>query len=210
MEEAEPLAEGGVFCPRLTGLRELYVYSSEYREEQWLLESLVTASTGWSQLEKLTLEWWKEGYEYDPERPWLTHMVVCGLQNDLALLGKLPSLRSLTLVNVPDIHDWLLEQLSKAPLTELTLGGDWDDDELLLYNFWEDITPEGLVRLARNCPALRWATLWDNRYPGEPKRTIDCQTELGKQELIRMFADHLSREFWSWYCRLGGAPADGL
>ena len=129
-------------------------------------------------------------------------------QSGLEPLCRLPVLRSLTLVNVLGVSDWLLEQLSKAPLTELTLGGDRVNVDWRLVNFWRDVTAEGLLRLTKNCPALRWATLWDKCKP-ETKRTLECQTEMGKQELIRIFEEHRTRDSFM-YCRLGGAPADRL
>ena len=116
---------------------------------------------------------------------WLT-------QNGLALLGRLPALSSLTLRvrTLPRVSDWLLEQLSAAPLTELTLVGV------------SGFTAEGLLGLTRSCPALKWVTLWDTK---EPKRPIDCRSDAGKQELIWMFEE---RRTCHIHCRLSGSPAD--
>ena len=130
-------------------------------------------------------------------------------QNGLVPLCRLSALRSLTLENVPGVSDWLLEQLSKAPLTELTLGGGYGFQWSHL-EFWKSITGESLVRLARSRPALRWATLWDECSPAEPKLTIDCQTEVGKQELIRICEEYRTKALYYVHCRLGGAPADNL
>ena len=305
---------------RLTGLRELHVYVKGRSDTQWLLESLVTASTGWSRLEKLTLDWRSDKLDPTllaqlcsnctrltdvtlrfvgiqqaveavltarhgelrrlelvgmndvlPDRlsaslagcvrleslsvesirllvaclpsdglPALRHLSLtdCDLSdlallverqprlesvsveecyesdpspNVLAPLGRLPALRSVRLVNVPDVSDWVLQQLSQAPLTEVVLGGDRNEEfGSLPLDFWESITAKGLLRLARNCPALRWATLCDKLKPEEPKRTIDCQSDVAKRELIRVFKEHRTREVSCVYCRLGGAPADKL
>ena len=295
---------------RLTGLRELCVAVSRTGEKQWLLEPLVAASTGWSRLEKLTLDWWRN--KLDPALlgqlcsncprltdvtlhgatqqaleavltarhgelrrlevggsdvklfgrltdalagcvrleslsvrgmssvvdrlpadglPALRHLslseyhltdssltcvverqpgletvclALCGhhlSQRGLALLGRLPALSSLTLHMVPGVSDWLLDQLSQTPLTELLLGGvGW---------FWASITAEGLHRLVRSCPALRWATLWDKYRPEETTQTVDCRANVGKREMVRMFEEHRTCDSFM-HCRLSGAPADKL
>ena len=125
-------------------------------------------------------------------------------QKGLALLGRLPALRSVTLLDVRGVSDWLLEQLSKAPLAELTLGS------YMLRRFWGSITAEGLLRLTRSRPALRSATLWDENDPEATKRTLDPRSELEKPELIRIVEDLRKREYSSMRCRLGGPPADKL
>ena len=98
-------------------------------------------------------------------------------QNGLAVLGQLPALSSFGLwINYTQhiVSDWVLDQLSKAPLTELTLSG-----------FGDGTTAEGLLRLTRSCPALRWATLWEEGVHLRSGGTIDCRSDAGKQELIR-------------------------
>ena len=306
---------------RLTGLRELYVNVSEVGDAEWLLEALVAASTGWSQLEKLSLEWCDEDADdstvsLDPtllgqlcsnctrltdvaldacvtdrvveavletrhgelrslelvlmdalsqdrlsaglascvrlERllmcelsmvsnclplgglPALRHLILksCttsdadlallverqpGLESvhlhgchgddltrdGLALLGRLPALRSLVLSSVDVVSDWLLDQLSQAPLTELVLAE-------LDRSFWAFITAKGLLRLSQSCPALRWVTLWkegSEKRSGDAIKIVDCRSAEAKRDLPRMFKKVIkSNEFCSKVCRLSADP----
>ena len=48
-------AQKALLLSRLTGLCELYVYVSNCGDVQWLLEAMLTASTGWSRLERMRL-----------------------------------------------------------------------------------------------------------------------------------------------------------
>ena len=118
--------------------------------------------------------------------PGLTH-------SGLALFGRMAALRSLSLSYVPGVCDWALDHLNKAPLTELQLRG----------HYWGlGVTAEGLLRLTQSCPLLRWATFSFRR---NPDTTIDCQSEVGEQELIRVFKNSFSIVC----CRLSAtAPAD--
>ena len=304
---------------RLTGLRRVYVYVTRSGDGRWLLEALVTASTGWSRLEKLSLNWLCDqpdpillgqlcsnctrltdvtlsngvsdqvveavltarhgqlrrlGLQWantmHPDRlaaslagcvrlesltlrdvrsvinclpsdglPALRHLSLtnCRLtdsdlawlverqpcidsvalvysggnhltQDGLAMLGRLPALRSVRLECISGVSDVVLDQLSRAPLTELQLGFD---QMFLLHETLESVTltAAGLLRLTRNCPALRWVTLWEEGDPEDTKRTVDsCRSSVGTQELLRIFGNHIKIVYGSIrkYCHLSAAP----
>ena len=127
----------------------------------------------------------------------------------LALLGRLPAFRSLVLWwdGCTDVlSDWVLDQLSRAPLTELVMGGSPLD-------LWSRITAEGLLRLIRSCPGLRWVTLWKEKDPYETEdpeetiKTIDCRSDAGKRELIRTLGALMTRATSFINCQLSGAAA---
>ena len=306
---------------RLTALRELEVHVSDGGNGQWLLKALITASTGWSRLEKLVLdlrrdkldpklvgklcsnltgltdiaflngatnpimdailsasprnlrgmEFWNNDFmfpkavaedlcfsfhlerltlgledrvsSYFPpdgnyhlrhltllnckvtswDLEWLTELHPdlesfrldgCGEDSraggteydrltptGLAHLGELPELRSLVLVDIPSVTDWALDQLSKAPLTDLLLGG-------YVPQFWKSVTPEGLYQVMQSCPALTTVKLWDAKDPKEAIKTISCRSGVTKPELMQMFRDRI----WSGhgqgmkFCRFRAPP----
>ena len=308
------------FLSRLTRLRQLWVTVSGYTDSRWVQEMMLTASTGWSRLETLTLNWFndeinptllgqlctnctrltnvtlRDGTTDDvieavltarcgelrnlhlwktsdllPDRlaaslagcvrlerlvllqsgplfvilppgglPSLRQLLLCfltslrdadleclaerqpGLEEvqlsycedlftdsltstGLASLGRLPALRSLLLFNVPGLSDSVLDQLSKAPLTDLLLGDN-------LSQFWKSVTPEGLLRLIQRCPALRWVELkarnTENLKTKVTTKTIDCQSDGGKQEALRAFEEYKGFLCSEFTCRLSAVPRD--
>ena len=144
-----------------------------------------------SQLTNWDLEWVAErhpklksvrldGYE---KRPRLVGIKYDDLApTGLVHLCKLPKLRSLILLDIPGVSDWALDQLSKTPLTDLVLGG-------YSPQFWQSVSPEGLYRLTRGCPALTTVKLWDENEEEEAVKPIS--SGVTKRELLQMLRDHI-------------------